>query len=86
MTRAQSEASRKRYQREALEICPACDGTGIAVGLSARLKARKGGINSFLRSLQAGQLSMAERGTRGGRPKEPTIADVIDGGRGMGCP
>ena len=84
MTRMQSEAAKKRYQRESLERCPTCDGSGVVVCESVKAKARKGGVSSFLRSLEPGQFSMAERGRMGGRPKEPSIDELADRDRGTG--
>ena len=83
MTRAQSDAAQKRYRREALEVCPTCDGTGVVVSESVKAKARRGGVNSFLVSLQPGQQSMAERGAKGGRPKDVILEDLMDKDRGM---
>ena len=82
MSDEQSKAARRRFQREALEFCPSCDGTGIVKSEVFKARARKGGVNSFRRSLEPGQLSMVERGRMGGRPKEPTLADleVLDRG------
>ena len=82
MSNAQSKAARQRFQREALQFCPTCDGTGIVKSEVFKARARKGGVNSYLKSLQAGHLSMTERGRMGGRPKEPTLADleVLDRG------
>ena len=83
MARAQSEAAKARYRRESLEQCPTCVGTGVVVSEDVKAKARKGGVNSFLSSLQPGQLSMGERGAKGGRPKEPSLKDLVDSDRGM---
>ena len=84
MSDARSRAARRRFQREALECCPTCDGSGVIVRETVKARARKGGVNSFLRSLQPGQLSMVERGRMGGRPKESTIGELADRDRGKG--
>ena len=83
MTRIQSEAAKARYRREALRICPSCNGSGVVVSESVKAKAKRGGVNSYLKSLQPGQPSMVERGRLGGRPKGPTIADLLNSDRGM---
>ena len=58
----------------------------MVFGESSKAWARKGGIKSLLRSFQPGELSMSERGRRGGRPKEPDLSDLIDADRGVSCP
>ena len=83
MSDKQSKAARQRYQRDALICCPTCDGAGVVTSDVYKARARKGGVHSYRKSLQPGQLSMVERGQLGGRPKEPTIADLIDSDRGM---
>ena len=83
MTRIQSEAAKARYQREALEVCPTCDGTGVVVSERVTAKARKGGVRSYQLSLKPGQLSMAEPGAKGGRPKDPTLKNLMDRDRGI---
>ncbi len=76
MTRRQSEAARRRHQREAKVLCPVCTGSGLILGRTIATRARKGGNTSYLKSLQVGQLSMSERGKRGGAPRMPTIEDI----------
>ncbi len=49
-------------------ICPHCGGRMLTE--KARADARKGGNASYLKSLEPGQLSMSERGKRGGNPKD----------------
>ena len=83
MSVEQSKAARRRFQREALECCPTCDGTGVVTSDVFKARSRRGGMHSYLKSLQPGQLSMAERGAKGGRPTEPTITDLIDSDQGM---
>ena len=53
-----------------------CKGKGRILSESARTRARQGGNASYLRSLEPGQLSMAERGRLGGQPKALTIDDI----------
>ena len=86
MSQSRSEAAHRRSERDGHEICPHCDGSGLVVNANIIARARKGGLKSLLRSFQPGELSMSERGRRGGRPKEPTIDELIDRDRGMGCP
>lgn len=83
MSDAQSKAAHRRFQQAALACCPTCDGAGVVASEAVEARARKGGVNSYLLSLEPGQLSMAERGARGGRPKEPTLKDLIDRDRDM---
>ena len=82
MTVAQSKAARARFQRDSLEKCQCCGGSGLVVSEAVRAKAKIGGNVSFLKSLQKGELSMSERGKLGGRPKGPTLAelDAVDRG------
>ena len=82
MTEPQRDAARQSYLREAVDICPSCKGTGRVTSEGVKSRARKGGVHSYLRSLEAGQLSMTERGRRGGRPEEPSLAGLIDIDRG----
>lgn len=61
-------------------VCPTCQGAGTILGKTVRDRARKGGFASYRRSLEPGQLSMSQRGEKGGAPRLPTLADL--GGRG----
>ena len=76
MTEAQRIASKRRYQRENEAICPTCGGKGRILTHSARARSRKGGNESYRRSLEPGALSMSERGQRGGRPRALTLEDL----------
>lgn len=67
-------------------VCPMCGGSGIVASSSWRERARKGGIKSYLISLEAGRLSMKERGQRGGRPRAVTIQDLKKGGESRARP
>jgi len=69
---------KRKYSNEA--ICPTCSGKGRILSESVRTRARQAGNASYLKSLQPGQLSMAERGRRGGRPRALTLADLESGG------
>jgi hypothetical protein len=57
-------------------MCPLCGGTGLATCNAWREKARKGGIMSFLVSLEPGRPSMSERGKHRGRLMALRIQDV----------
>jgi len=72
----QRKGGRRSWGRHGAEVCPLCKGTGLVTSGAWRAKARKGGIKSFLISLQPGQLSMSERGKRGGRPRALRIEDI----------
>lgn len=50
-------------------VCPVCGGSGMVASPSWRNSARKGGVKSYIISLQQGRLSMKERGKLGGRPR-----------------
>ena len=76
MSDEQARAARLRFQRESTTLCGTCGGTGLVVSEAVRARAKIGGNQSFLTSLQTGALSMSERGRLGGRPKEPTLADL----------
>ena len=76
MTAAQRNAARAKFQRDSVEICQCCGGSGLVVSEEVRARAIAGGNKSFLKSLKHGQLSMSERGKLGGRPQEPTLADL----------
>lgn len=82
MTQGQSAAAKRRYQQEAAVICSACEGTGLVANQTITARSRKGGMQSYRRSLESGQLSMSERGKRGGRPEEPSLDYLIAKGRG----
>ena len=84
MSEAQRMAAKWRSDRESQTRCPACNGSGRVVSGSVSARARMGGTASYLRSLKAGQLSMADRGKRGGRPRERTLADVKTGSEHAG--
>ena len=73
MTESQSNQPKIRFERENIELCAVCRGTGRTLSNSALAKARRGGNASFLSSLSPGQLSMSERGRQGGRPRELTL-------------
>lgn len=72
----QREAGRRSWAKHGTKACPLCGGSGIITSNTWLERARKGGIKSFLLSLQDGQLSMSERGKYGGRPKALTIEDI----------
>ena len=78
MSEMQSRAAAQRFKREGLDICPTCNGSGLVVAPSVIARARKGGVASSQRSLHPEQLSMSERGKKGGRPKDPTLASLLD--------
>lgn len=76
MTAVQSAAAKRRYQRESQVICPQCDGTGRVVRDQIRARAKRGGHFSYLKSLLPGHESMAQRGKKGGRPRDPTLSEA----------
>lgn len=76
MTAAQSAAQKKRYQRDAAKPCILCGGSGRIRGRSVTTRARAGGNASYLKSLRSGQMSMSERGRKGGAPKAITLDDL----------
>ena len=63
-------------------LCSTCHGTGRIPSSSANSRAKRGGHASYLRSLVPGELSMSARGRRGGRPKERTLAELVEAERG----
>ena len=70
MTEPQRDAARQSYLREAVDICPSCKGTGRVTSEGVKSRARKGGVHSYLRSLEAGTAlddgeRQARRATRG---------------------
>ena len=77
MTEKNQKAAKRRYQKEAEEICPTCQGSGRVLNENAKARARKGGNASYLKSLEPGALTMVERGRRGGAPRKPTIEDLM---------
>ena len=77
MTEAQRRAARQRHQRESYQICSACHGSGLEQSASITARARKGGNRTYLASLEPDSLSMADRARLGGRPKDPTLADLL---------
>jgi hypothetical protein len=70
------EGGRRSWGKHGAEVCPLCRGTGLITSNAWEEKARKGGIRSFLVSLQHGQLSMSQRGACGGRPRTLKIEDM----------
>lgn len=77
MTERAKLSAKRRYQREAEELCPNCKGTGRVFSQTAKAKATQGGNAAYLKSLEPGQLSMSERGKKGGAPRLPTIDDLM---------
>jgi hypothetical protein len=71
---AQREGGRRSWAKHGRNICPLCG--NIVVSDSWRGRAYRGGLNSYLTSLQPGQSSMSERGKYGGRPRAVTINDI----------
>lgn len=65
-----------RHEREAVDLCDACQGTGRVRSQSTIARAKRGGNASYLTSLRPEQLSMSERGRLGGRPRELTLEDL----------
>ena len=76
MTEAQSKAAKERYHRDAEVCCPLCDGKGRILSQSTKSRSKKGGNAAYLKSLEPGQLSMSDRGRRGGRPRALTLASL----------
>ena len=76
MTKAQSQAAQERTKRESEVCCPMCDGSGRIMSRTVKARAVKGGNASYVKSLQPGQMSMSERGKRGGRPRLPTLQEL----------
>jgi len=72
----QREGGHHSWGRHGAEVCPLCKGAGLVTSDAWREKGRKGGVKSFLVSLQPGQLSMCERGKHGGRPRALRIEDL----------
>ena len=86
MTEAQSKAAQQRYKRESEVCCPMCDGSGRILSRTVKTRALKGGNSSYLKSLQPGQMSMSERGKRGGRPRLPTLQELRERSAQRGKP
>ena len=78
MSAQQRAAARKRSLRESQEPCPTCGGSGLVGTGSVVARAKKGGNASFLVSLLPHTLSMADRGRLGGRPKQPSLSDMLN--------
>jgi hypothetical protein len=72
----QREGGRRSWGKHGAETCPLCSGTGLVTSGAWREKGRKGGVKSFLVSLEPRQLSMRERGKHGGRPRALRIEDL----------
>jgi hypothetical protein len=70
----QHEAGQRSWAKHGAEICPVCG--SIVTSHSWLEKSRKGGIKSYLISLQPGRQSMSERGKHGGRPGALTIKEI----------
>ena len=70
------EAGLRCWTMHGAIVCPTCGGSGIVASPSWRERARKGGIRSYLGSLDQGQLSMKKRGKLGGRPRAITIEQL----------
>ena len=83
MTEMQSKAAQQRYRRESEVCCPMCDGSGRIVSRTVKARAVKGGNASYLKSLQPGQMSMSERG---GRPRLPTLQELLERSAQRGKP
>lgn len=77
MSKIKRGRAKARFERESTGLCVACQGTGRILSESAIARAKKGGNVSYLVSLCPEQLSMSERGQKGGRPKEPTLDDLV---------
>ena len=76
MTDAQSTAAKRRHQRDIHHRCPLCVGSGSLAVPSVHTRAVSGGNGSHRVSLNIGQQSMTERGRKGGRPLELTLAEL----------
>lgn len=72
----QRQGGHHSWGRHGAEVCPLCKGTGLIMSNAWREKGRKGGVRSFLVSLEHGQLSMSQRGKHGGRPRALRIEDL----------
>ena len=70
-----SEAGKLAVQKSELR-CPLCDGKGRILSATRQATSRKGGNASYMKSLEPGELSMKERGRRGGRPRALRLEDL----------
>lgn len=70
----QREGGQQSWAKHGRDTCPLCG--GVIASDSWREKARRGGVKSFLISLQPGRLSMRDRGKYGGRPRALKIEDI----------
>ena len=77
MTAVQRDAAKSRYKREAHDPCSLCGGTGLVQNESIAARAKKGGIMGVLASARRDALLMSERGRMGGRPKDPSLAEIL---------
>ena len=77
MTEKQRAAAQRRFVREHHEICLACGGSGLTTRDSITVRAKKGGRATYLSSTRPDRPSMSQRGRRGGRPREITLAEVL---------
>ena len=86
-TLSRSQAAKRIFERDSIALCPTCHGSGRVLSPKSYARAKRGGHASFLVSLGPGRLSMSERGERGGRPREPTLEDLLsrDSGRCHGA-
>ena len=57
-------------------ICTECGNRKL--NEAVRVRARKAGNAAYLKSLQKGELSMSDRGKLGGRPRNLTLAELLD--------
>ena len=73
MTEAQSEAAKRRHQRQAEVCCPMCDGSGRSLSRSVKARAKKGGNAAYLKSLQPGQMLQAQQLDLGEDPSGKTV-------------
>lgn len=76
MSKAQSDAAKRRHQRDTHHRCPLCIGSGSVAGPSIHTRAVAGGNASYRVSLKPGQQTMTERGRKGGRPRELTLFEL----------
>ena len=76
MSKAQSNAAKRRLERDTHRRCPVCVGSGSLAAPSAHTRAVSGGRASHRISLNRGQQTMTDRGRMGGRPAELTLAEL----------
>ena len=74
MTVAQSKAAQKRYEREANDVCPRCNGRGTVLGRSVTTRAKQGGNANYRASLKPGGRAMGDR-NQGAKP-DLTLAEM----------